>query len=172
MKGKKILALLLALMLIVGSLPVSAFAVDTSQEDETESSSSSNVGWSESVNDVPVVYAQDPYSSIKNRVEGGTKDMTQYGVTRDAIVSHLESHEHDSFYLGTPYEAGDWQSPNGDTSYNGRAGMNCTGFVSYVLRKVGLDTDTFLEQLSITGSTVLGRFWPPLRPDVWRQQLC
>ena len=154
MKGKKILALLLALMLIVGSLPVSAFAVDTSQEDETESSSSSSVGWSESVNDVPVVYAQDPYSSIKNRVEGGTKDMTQYGVTRDAIVSHLESHEHDSFYLGTPYEAGDWQSPNGDTSYNGRAGMNCTGFVSYVLRKVGLDTDTFLEQLSITGSTI------------------
>ena len=154
MKGKKILALLLALMLIVGSLPVSAFAVDTSQEDETESSSSSSVGWSESVNDVPVVYAQDPYSTIKNRVEGGTKDMTQYGVTRDAIVSHLESHEHDSFYLGTPYEAGDWQSPNGDTSYNGRAGMNCTGFVSYVLRKVGLDTDTFLEQLSITGSTI------------------
>ena len=154
MKGKKILALLLALMLIVGSLPVSAFAVDTSQEDETESSSSSNVGWSESVNDVPVVYAQDPYSTIKNRLEGGTKDMTQYGVTRDAIVSHLESHEHDSFYLGTPYKGGDWQSPDGDTSYNGSAGMNCTGFVSYVLRKVGLDTDTFLEQLSITGSTV------------------
>lgn len=77
MKGKKILALLLTLMLIVGSLPVSAFAVDTSQEDETETSSSSSVGWSESVNDVPVVYAQDPYSEIKNRVEGGTKDMTQ-----------------------------------------------------------------------------------------------
>ena len=32
--------------------------------------------------------------------------------------------------------------------------MNCTGFVSYVLRACGLDTGTFLEQLSLTGSTV------------------
>ena len=80
--------------------------------------------------------------------------MTKYGVTRAKIVSHLESHEHDDFYLGTPYQGGDWQSPNGDTSYNGSAGMNCTGFVSYVLRACGLNTGTFLEQLSITGSTI------------------
>ena len=32
--------------------------------------------------------------------------------------------------------------------------MNCTGFVSYVLRACGLNTGTFLEQLSLTGSTI------------------
>lgn len=31
--------------------------------------------------------------------------------------------------------------------------MNCTGFVSYVLRKVGLDTDTFIAQMYIKGQT-------------------
>ena len=103
---------------------------------------------------MPVVYAIDPYDEIKNKAEGGSNDMTQYGVTRAKIVSHLEAHEHDDFYLGTPYQGGDWQSPNGDTSYNGSAGMNCTGFVSYVLRACGLNTGTFLEQLSLTGSTI------------------
>ncbi|MFR8066851.1 MAG: VaFE repeat-containing surface-anchored protein [Acutalibacter sp.] len=109
---------------------------------------------SDSSGDVPVVYAIDPFEDILDKTEGGSNDMTQYGVTRAKIVSHLESHEHDGFYLGTPYQGGDWQSPNGDTSYNGSAGMNCTGFVSYVLRACGLDTGTFLEQLSLTGSTV------------------
>ena len=177
---KRLLAMLLAVVLCFSSLPFSVSADEVSSELPTEStvesqpeetpaedpapsdgetlgnspSENDSITISDSSGDVPVVYAIDPYDEIKNKAEGGSNDMTQYGVTRAKIVSHLESHEHDDFYLGTPYQGGDWQSPNGDTSYNGSAGMNCTGFVSYVLRACGLNTGTFLEQLSLTGSTV------------------
>ena len=177
---KRILAMLLAVVLMFGTLPFSVSADEVSSELPTEStvesqpeesqaedstpsdgetaesspSENRSITISDSSGDVPVVYAIDPYDEIKNKAEGGSNDMTQYGVTRAKIVSHLEAHEHDDFYLGTPYQGGDWQSPNGDTSYNGSAGMNCTGFVSYVLRACGLNTGTFLEQLSLTGSTI------------------
>ena len=177
---KRILAMLLAVVLMFSALPFSVSADEVSSEHPTEStvesqpdetpaedstpsdgetaesspSENRSITISDSSGDVPVVYAIDPYDEIKNKAEGGSNDMTKYGVTRAKIVSHLESHEHDDFYLGTPYQGGDWQSPNGDTSYNGSAGMNCTGFVSYVLRACGLNTGTFLEQLSITGSTI------------------
>ena len=177
---KRILAMLLAVVLCFSSLPFSVSADEVSSEPPMEStvesqpeetpaedpapsdgetlgnspSENRSITISDSSGDVPVVYAIDSYDEIKNKAEGGSNDMTQYGVTRAKIVSHLESHEHDDFYLGTPYQGGDWQSPNGDTSYNGSAGMNCTGFVSYVLRACGLNTGTFLEQLSITGSTI------------------
>ena len=172
--------MLLAVVLCFSTLPFSVSADEVSSELPTEStvesqpeetpaedsapsdgetaesfpSENRSIAISDSSGDVPVVYAIDPYDEIKNKAEGGSNDMTQYGVTRAKIVSHLESHEHDGFYLGTPYQGGDWQSPNGDTSYNGSAGMNCTGFVSYVLRACRLNTGTFLEQLSLTGSTV------------------
>ena len=74
----------------------------------------------------------------RKELEGGTRTLSDLGVTRAALLKELEAHEHDNFYLGTPYFPGDYQSPNGDTSYNGKAGMNCGGFVSYVLRKAGL----------------------------------
>ena len=164
---KRILSLLLAVVLMFGTLPFSVSADEItsespmestleSQSEETEESTQTDgtITISDSSGDVPVLYAIDPFEEIVDKTEGGSNDMTQYGVTRAKIVSHLESHEHDGFYLGTPYQGGDWQSPNGDTSYNGSAGMNCTGFVSYVLRACGLDTGTFLEQLSLTGSTV------------------
>lgn len=164
---KRILAMLLAVVLMFGTLPFSVSADEItsespmestleSQSEETEESTQTDgtITISDSSGDVPVLYAIDPFEEIVDKTEGGSNDMTQYGVTRAKIVSHLESHEHDGFYLGTPYQGGDWQSPNGDTSYNGSAGMNCTGFVSYVLRACGLDTGTFLEQLSLTGSTV------------------
>ena len=164
---KRILAMLLAVVLCFSALPFSVSADEItsespmestleSQSEETEESTQTDgtITISDSSGDVPVLYAIDPFEEIVDKTEGGSNDMTQYGVTRAKIVSHLESHEHDGFYLGTPYQGGDWQSPNGDTSYNGSAGMNCTGFVSYVLRACGLDTSTFLEQLSLTGSTV------------------
>ena len=164
---KRILAMLLAVVLMFGTLPFSVSADEItsespmestmeSQSEETEESTQTDgtITISDSSGDVPVLYAIDPFEEIVDKTEGGSNDMTQYGVTRAKIVSHLEAHEHDDFYLGTPYQGGDWQSPNGDTSYNGSAGMNCTGFVSYVLRACGLNTGTFLEQLSLTGSTV------------------
>ena len=98
--------------------------------------------------------AQDSYSSVKSSVEGGTNYMTSLGVTRQAIVNELEAHESDSFYLGTPYHVEDWQSPKGDTSYNGQAGMNCGGFVSYVLRKAGINSTKVMELIQeVKGQT-------------------
>ena len=71
----------------------------------------------------------------------GTKtigDVT--GVTRSGLIGWLESHRFDSYYLTTPYIGGDWRSPNGDTAFNGSAGMNCTGFVWHAYTKAGAST--------------------------------
>ena len=51
---------------------------------------------------MPVLYAQDPFNTVKSEVEGGTNYMTSVGVTRQAIVRELEAHEDDNYYLGTP----------------------------------------------------------------------
>ena len=169
---KTILAMLLAVVLCFSALPFSVSAdelpgelstestvesqpEETPAEDSTpsdgetaESSPSENrsITISDSSGDVPVLRAQDPFTQVKNDVEGGTSYMTSVGVTRQAIVRELEAHEDDNYYLGTPYAGGDAQSPNGDASYNsGTVGMNCAGFISYVLRKAGLDAETTME---------------------------
>ena len=160
---KRILAMLLAVVLCFSALPVSVSADEISSELPTESSVESQpeeteepaqtngtISISDSSGDVPVLYAQDSFSSLKSDVEGGVNYMTSYGVTRQSIVRELEAHEDDNYYLGTPYEGGDAQSPNGDTSYNGHAGLNCAGFVSYVLRKAGLDAETVMEVMHQT----------------------
>lgn len=124
--------MLLAVVLCFSALPFSVSA------DEITISDSSG--------DVPVLRAQDPFNTVKSEVEGGTNYMISVGVTRESIVRELEAHENDDFYLGTKYVGGDAQSPNGDTSYNsGKVGMNCAGFISYVLRKAGLDAETTME---------------------------
>ena len=169
---KRILAMLLAVVLCFSALPFSVSAdelpgelstestvetqpEETPAEDSTpsdgetaESSPSENrsITLSDSSGDSPVLYAQDPFNTVKSEVEGGTNYMTSVGVTRESIVQELEAHEDDNYYLGTPYAGGDAQSPNGDASYNsGTVGMNCAGFISYVLRKAGLDAETTME---------------------------
>ena len=156
---KRILAMLLAVVLCFSTLPFSVSADEISSELPTESSVESQpeeteepaqtngtITISDSSGDVPVLRAQDPFTQVKNDVEGGTNYMTSVGVTRESIVRELEAHEDDNYYLGTPYAGGDAQSPNGDTSYNsGTVGMNCAGFISYVLRKAGLDAETTME---------------------------
>ena len=162
---KRILAMLLAVVLCFSALPFSVSADEISSEPPTESTVESQpkesqaeeteespppaenaIILSDSSGDVPVLYAQDPFNTVKSEVEGGTNYMTSVGVTRESIVRELEAHENDDFYLGTKYVGGDAQSPNGDTSYNsGAAGMNCAGFISYVLRKAGLDAETTME---------------------------
>ena len=156
---KRILAMLLAVVLMFSALPFSVSADEFSSELPTESSVESQseeteepaqtngtITISDSSGDVPVLYAQDPFNTVKSEVEGGTNYMTSVGVTRQAIVRELEAHEDDNYYLGTPYAGGDAQSPNGDASYNsGTVGMNCAGFISYVLRKAGLDAETTME---------------------------
>lgn len=156
---KRILAMLLAVVLMFSSLPFSVSADEVSSElptestvesqsEETEEPAQTNgtITISDSSGDVPVLYAQDPFNTVKSEVEGGTNYMTSVGVTRESIVRELEAHEDDNYYLGTPYAGGDAQSPNGDASYNsGTVGMNCAGFISYVLRKAGLDAETTME---------------------------
>lgn len=162
---KRILAMLLAVVLMFSALPFSVSADEVSSELPTESTVESQpkesqaeeteespppaenaIILSDSSGDVPVLYAQDPFNTVKSEVEGGTNYMTSVGVTRQAIVRELEAHENDDFYLGTKYVGGDAQSPNGDASYNsGTVGMNCAGFISYVLRKAGLDAETTME---------------------------
>ena len=169
---KTILAMLLAVVLCFSALPFSVSADEVSSELPTEStvesqpeesqaedstpsdgetaesspSENRSITISDSSGDVPVLRAQDPFTQVKNDVEGGTSYMTSVGVTRQAIVRELEAHEDDNYYLGTPYAGGDAQSPNGDASYNsGTVGMNCAGFISYVLRKAGLDAETTME---------------------------
>ena len=151
--------MLLAVVLMFSALPFSVSADEISSELPTESSVESQpeeteepaqtngtITISDSSGDVPVLRAQDPFTQVKNDVEGGTNYMTSVGVTRESIVRELEAHEDDNYYLGTPYVGGDAQSPNGDTSYNsGTVGMNCAGFISYVLRKAGLDAETTME---------------------------
>ena len=162
---KRILAMLLAVVLMFSALPFSVSADELPGELSTESTVESQLAElpaekseespppaentiiiSDSSGDVPVLYAQDPFNTVKSEVEGGTNYMTSVGVTRESIVRELEAHEDDNYYLGTPYVGGDAQSPNGDTSYNsGTVGMNCAGFISYVLRKAGLDAETTME---------------------------
>ena len=139
---KRILAMLLAVVLMFGTLPFSVSADEISSELPTEStvetqpeasqaedpapsdgetlgnspSENDSITISDSSGDVPVLYAQDPFNTVKSEVEGGTNYMTSVGVTRQAIVRELEAHENDDFYLGTKYVGGDAQSPNGDAS--------------------------------------------------------
>ena len=142
MTRKRILAVILAVMVVIGSLPFSVFAEEIANDEAI----SSGVTLEDSSGNFPVLFAQDPFNTVKSEVEGGTNYMTSVGVTRESIVQELEAHEDDNYYLGTPYAGGDAQSPNGDTSYNsGTVGMNCGGFISYVLRKAGLDAETTME---------------------------
>ena len=171
---KRILAMLLAVVLIFSALPLSVSADEVSsalptestvesQPEETEEPAQTNgtITISDSSGDVPVLYAQDPFNTVKSEVEGGTNYMTSVGVTRQAIVRELEAHENDDFYLGTKYVGGDAQSPNGDASYNsGAAGMNCAGFISYVLRKAGLDAETTMEIMHKTPVSQFGSGLP------------
>ena len=172
--------MLLAVVLCFSALPFSVSAdeisgelssestvesqLEESQAEETEESpppAENAIILSDSSGDVPVLYAQDPFNTVKSEVEGGTNYMTSVGVTRQAIVRELEAHEDDNYYLGTPYAGGDAQSPNGDASYNsGAAGMNCAGFISYVLRKAGLDAETTMEIMHKTPVSQFGSGLP------------
>lgn len=92
-----------------------------------------------------------------------------------AYMNWLLSHEHDDYYLGTPYRAYDHRNPNGDCKgangyldIAGQPGMNCMGFVWHVLRKAtefsGGDVDRAdLSMLRLTfyrGLNITRRYFP------------
>ena len=107
---KRILAMLLAVVLCFSALPFSVSADELPGELSTESTVESQLAElpaekseespppaentiiiSDSSGDVPVLYAQDPFNTVKSEVEGGTNYMTSVGVTREAIVRELEA---------------------------------------------------------------------------------
>lgn len=79
----------------------------------------------------------------------------RYGVKREDIVRWLSSHEHDNYYLGTPYHKLAYTAPRGDPycalspaySTGGVPGMNCAGFVAHVVYKAGLDVTAWNNYL-------------------------
>ncbi len=93
-----------------------------------------------------------PMMLIPENPNGSITIEQALGATGD-IVGWLKSHEHDSYYLGTPYKGLDvseelspdeYMKPNGE---NGGAGaMNCTGFVAHVLRHAGADLQRIPRQ--------------------------
>ena len=85
------------------------------------------------------VYSWSWVNQYLNNTDG-TKTVSDFGAARESVVNELSAHEQDTFYLDTPYAAGDRQSPNGNISYNGYAGMNSAGFVGSVLYRSGLYT--------------------------------
>ena len=101
--------MLLAVVLMFSALPFSVSADEVSSEPPTGSTVESQLAElpaekseespppaentiiiSDSSGDVPVLYAQDPFNTVKSEVEGGTNYMTSVGVTREAIVRELE----------------------------------------------------------------------------------
>ncbi len=106
----------------------------------------------------PPVLEEEPawIRQLQRELQGGTKTLASLGVTRQAVLRELTSHREDSFYLGTVYRGGDWQSPNGDVSYNGRAGMNCGGFVSYVLRRCGMNPSQAISIMRRSSTSYFG----------------
>lgn len=100
------------------------------------------------------IYVEEPALSVQMRsslmgdtqkiiYNPGGADLTDVlGVEREHVLNWLGQHLNDGYYLGTPYVPNDWRSPNGDVSFNGAPGMNCTGFVWHVLRAAGANEHT------------------------------
>lgn len=129
---KRLLSCLLALFLAL-QLPVSAAATESGAVPDPAMEAG------DMLENSPAEYlSRVPLSTVKEWCGHGTEYFDKFGVTREKLVKELSAHEHDRYYLGTPEIGMDWQSPNGDISYNGSPGTNCAGFVAYVLRKCGL----------------------------------
>ena len=94
-------------------------------------------------------YASSPQTQTESLNDLYNPDGSKYlsdvvGVTREKVVAELEAHEHDSYYLGTPYEGlqsvslgGTGGRPHPNGSGLSPAGMQCSGFVAYVLAAAG-----------------------------------
>ena len=96
-------------------------------------------------------YASSPQTQTESLNDLYNPDGSKYlsdvvGVTREQVVAELEAHEGDSYYLGTPYKGlqsvslgGTGGRPHPNGSGVSPAGMQCSGFVAYVLAAAGGD---------------------------------
>ena len=135
----------------------------TRTSDQNNSNDSSSVGESEKTIEHGTVESKQEDLELDSSIYGsgagvpGERSMvmtraslspdlpTFFGISTDAIVKELQSHETDGFYVGTPYrglytnpDEANYLSPNGaPTSYG--PGMNCTGFIATVIKRAGGD---------------------------------
>lgn len=89
---------------------------------------------------MPVAFAESAEQPFER--EKKVKLDERLGVEPGKVLAELKAHEKDGYYLGTPYDSSplteeNCMRPNG--AYGGNGGMNCTGFVAYVLEKCGAD---------------------------------
>ena len=87
-----------------------------------------------------------------SRTDGATTIEAYLGAAR-SVLSELAAHEHDDYYLGTPYgnigpgqmsrdlDSWDCWHPNGKPRADGSAYMNCTGFMVAVFEACGADCE-------------------------------
>ena len=87
------------------------------------------------------------------------------GFDGEKIVRELSAHEKDSYYLGTSYQPlrnpsnlNELMYPKGDRRGDGYSGMNCTGFVAYVVRKCGGNL-TPIGQMGLRGGFCNASNW-------------
>ncbi len=98
----------------------------------------------------------------------------RFGVTREAVVKELKSHEMDNYYLGTPYRPGPYGSPRGDVNFDnrgpntryGKPAMNCAGFVLCVMAKSGMDIDSL--NATIDQNVPEYFYWGTLSCNIWK----
>lgn len=88
---------------------------------------------------------------------------TFLGTTRNRIVNDLQSHQNDWHYQTTPFKGNlinnaEVMSPRGNPTIYG-PGMNCTGFVAYVLRKGGGQLSAITRISNQYGGAANGYNW-------------
>ena len=97
---------------------------------------------------------------------GAWSNYNFLGITRDQIVAELEAHRYDHYYLGTRYGGLSLSTgltdpcmhPNGSPRWDGYVGLNCTGFVAFVIQKIGGNLNE-IAAMGRTGSYVNACNW-------------
>ncbi|MBO0487272.1 GW dipeptide domain-containing protein [Vagococcus fluvialis] len=92
------------------------------------------------------------------------------GITKAQLLSELQKHEYDNFYLGSPFR-GLWvpsvqcMSPNGAPNKYG-PGFNCTGFVATAFQRAGGDLRRITNVANAWGDVCNAYNWrDALRPN-------
>ena len=85
------------------------------------------------------------------------------GTTPDRVLNNLKRHEHDGFYVGTPfrglsYDAAYSMSPRGRSNGYG-PGMNCTGFVAYAYQDGGANLNKITQVANAWGGAANAYNW-------------
>ncbi|MDO4459400.1 MAG: hypothetical protein Q4C42_04825 [Clostridia bacterium] len=131
MKTKRVISLILVIVLTLGlSINADAFVYNFRY------ANFSTVAGNFRNNSGVTKYTDGQYNSnSKDIAHFGSKTLAEvYGIGANDIVTMLNRHLNDDFLLNTPYCKGDYVTANGYGRAVGKTpGMNCGGFIGYVL---------------------------------------